>query len=1033
EVVERVKEVALGGYGHQDVPFERLVEEMAPERSLSHTPLFQVMFGLQKMDGEDAVPGMRGVEISPFNVGGTTAKFDLSLGMVESVNRLEAVFEYNVDLFKDETIRRMGGHLEELLKGIVSGEDERVGEMQMLTEAERHQLLVEWNDTHMSYPELCLHEIFEEQAERTPDAVALIFEDERLSYRELNSRANQLAQYLRERGIGAESLVAVMLERSVEMVVALLGVLKAGGAYVPIDPEYPEERVHYMLDDSGSQMLLTHTQFAGSFDEQSVPVVYLDTEWEKIAKGSAQNVGSKVEGGHLAYVIYTSGTTGKPKGVMVEHRHLVNTLRGTQDSYKFTQRDVVPFIASFSFDIALFELFSPLLVGGTSMLLTKQRVLDIPGFVKLLEQITFIHTLPSLMLQIVDYVREKHLSDRFRHVRGAFVGGDLVPLDLPHKMNEVFPSAQIWIGYGPTEASIICANFVVPTDRPMQQHLIGRPLANVEIRVYDRNQQLVPVGVPGEIFIGGSGVTRGYLHRDALTKEKFVTINGRRFYRSGDVGRWRETGEIEFVGRTDEQVKVRGYRIELGEIEAVLKQHPGVKEVVVMAQADEGGDKRLVAYVVPEREGLLTVDAVREFLLERLPEYMVPAAFMLMSELPLTTQGKVNRRALPTPEAKRRDGKGDFVAPRDNVELQLTQIWEDVLGTSSIGIKSNFFDLGGHSLLAVRLMWVIEDRFGQKLDLSVLFQEPTIEHLAGLLRSDNAPASASTLVALQPQGTKRPFFCVHPGGGEVLCYYRLAQHLGEERPFYGLQAPSLVEVAESEDNFSTIDERAAAYIRALQSVQPEGPYLLGGWSFGGVVAFEMAQQLQREGHKVGLLALFDTVAPLLSSLPEDHGDAQMLAALTRERASQLGKKLELSSDELTNLEPEEQLNYVLDKVKGAGILSDDIREDLALDWMRRLIKGYRVRGDAYRTYTPQVYPGRITLFKANINPGHLKDEGMKEITALYQDPTYCWGGLSTEQIKIEKVPGYHEVLLYEPNVQVLAERLKACFDEAEAE
>src|SRR6185369_15673404 len=700
-------------------------------------------------------------------------------------------------------------------------------------------------------------------------------------------------------------------------------------------------------------------------------------------------------------------------------------------SYKFSSLDVVPCIASFSFDIFLFELFSPLLVGGTSMLLTKRHVLDLPTFAKLMEQITFIHNPPSLMLQIVDYVKEKNLQDKYQHIRGAFVGGDLVPLDLPQKMQLAFPSAQIWIGYGPTEASIMCANTLAPTDRPLEHPLVGRPLRNVQIRLYDKNRQLVPIGVTGELYIGGAGVTRGYLRREALTKEKYVVIEGERFYRTGDLGRWNGAGQIEFLGRTDEQVKVRGYRIEPGEVEAVLRQHPEVRETVVVAHADGTGEKQLVAYVVGHQNKQPSVDDLRQFLQKQLPDYMVPAAFVAMEELPLTTTGKVDRRALATPEEARAGIKSNFVAPRDSVELQLAQIWEEVLGISPVGVTNNFFDLGGHSLLAVRLMWMIEDRWGQKLDLSVLFQGSTIEQLAKLLSGVNAVQPSSILVTLQAQGTKRPFFCVHPGGGEVMCYHGLAQLLGEERPFYGLQAPSLIQVAEKEDNFASIEARAAVYIQALRSAQPEGPYFLGGWSFGGVVAFEMAQQLHRAGQKVALLAMLDTVAPVVSSVFDDGDDAVLLAALAREHASQLGKSLELSSEELTGLKPEEQLTFVLERVKSANILPADIREDIALPWMRGLLKGYRMRSRAYQTYIPQVYPGQITLFKANINPGHLQDEGMKEITRLFLDPTYCWSGLSTEPIKIEKISGYHEVLLSEPNVQVLAGRLQACFYDAE--
>ena len=1028
ELTQRVKEVALGAYSHQEVPFEKLVEALEPERSLSHTPLFQVMFGLQNMPLEEA--SMTALEMRPFRSRATTAKFDLSLAMMEAGERITGAFEYNSDLFEAETVSRMAGHLEQLLESAMAQPQARVSELGMLTAVEEQQLLVEWNETAGETTELCLHELFEAQVERTPAAIALMFEAERLSYGELNQRANQLGHYLRQRGVGAETLVAVMLERGVEMVVALLAVMKAGAAYVFMDPDYPTERIARMLVDSHSQFLLSSARLARNLSENSAPLIDLEAEQAEIAKYGSGPVAAPVCNQDLACVIYTSGTTGKPKGVMLEHRHLVNTLEGVQQTYQFSSDDVLPCIASFSFDIALFELFSPLLVGGTSILLTKAHVLDLPVFARTLEQATFLHTLPSLMSQLVGYVGEKNLHERYQRMRGVFVGGDLIPRELPQKIQAAFPNAQVWIGYGPTETAMICANMKVSTEQPLEHYLIGRPLKNVQIRIYDNARQLVPVGIAGELYVGGAGVSRGYLRREALTREKFVEIEGKRFYRTGDVGRWNAGGYLEFLGRTDEQVKVRGYRIELGEVETVLRQHPAVREAAVIAVADERGEKRLAAYVVPEQE-TLAVTELRQFLQQQLPEYMMPSTFVTLAELPLSTTRKVNRRALPKPEAIEK-GSGEFVAPRDSLELQLAQIWEDLLGRSPIGIRNSFFDVGGHSLLAVRLMWMIEDRFGQKLELSVLFQGPTIEQLAKQLSGEQTAPSSSILVSLQPEGTKAPLFCVHPGGGEVMCYYRLAQQLGRERPFYGLQAPSLSEIGEGEDNYTTIEARAAAYIEALRAVQPAGPYFLAGWSFGGVVAFEMAQQLQRAGEKVGLLALLDTVAPVLATDLDEAESGKILAALAREHASKTGRPFALSSAELLELEPEEQLRYVLEKMKAAEVVAADIREEIALPWMSRMLKGYRSRGRAYQAYTPEVYAGEITLFKANINPGHLKDTGMKEITALFLDPTYCWADLSTEPIKIEKVSGYHEILLSEPHVQILAERLQASFDLTEA-
>ncbi|HWS55173.1 MAG TPA: amino acid adenylation domain-containing protein, partial [Pyrinomonadaceae bacterium] len=1030
-LLAKVREACLGAYAHQEAPFERVVEGARPERSLGHAPLFQVMFGLQNAPGGGGEP-LPGLSLRPFNAESETAKFDLSLGLVEAGGRLSGGLEYNTDLFDAATVERMAGHYARLLEAALADPDREVGALELLGEDERRQL-DGWNETKADYERACLHELIERQAARTPDAVAVEYEGERLTYGELNARANRLARHLQSLGVGPDALVAVMLRRSASLPVAALGVWKAGGAYVPLDPEYPQERLRFMLEDCGARVLLTESGLADVQPEHGARVVLLDGEREEIESRAAENVEGVAGSEDLAYVIYTSGTTGQPKGVMVEHGQLTNTLRAASERFKLGPGAVMPFMASFSFDIALFELFAPLLVGGSSLILTKQRVLDIPGLVKLFRRVTFVHAVPSLMRQVTDYIIEKNLRDDYLHVRDAFVGGDLVPLDLAGRMKEAFPEAEIWICYGPTEATILSTSYRVRPGEPTRRHVIGRPLANVEARVCDERGRTVPVGVPGELCVGGAGVARGYLRRDSLTAERFVTLDGERFYRTGDLARWTPDGQLEFLGRADDQVKVRGYRIELGEIESALKQHPAVREAAAAAVSEgaEGGDRRLVAYVVPQGASA-TPDELREFLQRRLPEYMLPSAYVMLERLPLTAQGKVDRRELPSPAAAGADGGGEFAPPRDEVELRLAQIWEEVLGVTRLGIRDNFFELGGHSLLAVRLMWMIQERFGRELELAALFQHPTVEHLAQLLRDEEGPRPSSIVVPLSEGGTRRPFFCVHPGGGEVLCYHHLARRLGADRPFYGLQAPSLVEVAEGADNFGRIEDRAAAYVQAVRAAQPEGPYLLGGWSFGGVVAFEMARQLREAGEEVGTLALFDTVAPIVPYITDETEDAAMLAALTRERASQLGVALDFSSDEVKGLGPDAQLRYALGKVRSAGMLPEDVRDEIALEWMRRQLKGYRVRSRAYQLYEPRVYPGRVTLFKGDINPGHLKDEGMREVVELFRDPTYRWAELSAQPVRVVKVAGYHEVLLREPHVRELAEKLGACLDETEA-
>ncbi|HEY0736330.1 MAG TPA: amino acid adenylation domain-containing protein, partial [Herpetosiphonaceae bacterium] len=602
QLLARVRDVCLNAYAHQDLPFEQLVEELHPERSLSYNPLFQVGFALQNTPVAPlALPDL---QMSSFNVVSGTSTFDLSLFMREVPNGLAGRVEYNADLFDEATIERMIGHFRVLLTAIAADPDQSITTLPILTEPERETLLVSWSAPSAVVPPRWVHELFEAQALRAPGAPALIFEDINgqeiaLSYGVLNCRANQLAHHLRSLGAGPGVRVGLCVERSPDLVIGLLGILKAGAAYVPLDPEYPGERLSFMLQDAAAPILVTQQRLLAQLSAPSVDVVCLDQDSSLIAAWPEENPEIALSPDTLAYVIYTSGSTGLPKGVMVEHGQLANTLSASQAAFAFTSDDRMPCIASFSFDIALFELFCPLLAGGSAVLLTKQQVLDLPGLARTLQAITVLHTLPSLMRQIAGYIRDSDLQRRYSTLRQVFVGGDAVAPDLLAEIHDAFPGARINILYGPTEATIICATHAVQPKQILSKHLIGTPMHNSTLRLYDPHGQLVPIGVPGELYIGGASVTRGYLHRPELTAEKFVALDNQRWYRTGDLARYLPDGTLEFLGRSDQQVKIRGFRIELGEIEAVLHAHPDVQEAVVLARSDLAGDPRLVGYVVP--------------------------------------------------------------------------------------------------------------------------------------------------------------------------------------------------------------------------------------------------------------------------------------------------------------------------------------------------------------------------------------------------------------------------------------------------
>jgi len=736
ELLSRVREVTLGAYEHQDLPFEKLVEELRPERSLSRAPLFQMMFTMQ--NAPRSALELSGLVLCSMEVDRETAKFDLALFMSEQAEGLEGAVEYSSDLFDAATIARMLLHFQVLLEAIVADPEQRLSALPLLTDAERHQLLVEWNDTWKDYPQdQCLHELFEAQVEQTPEAVAVVFEQEQLTYRELNARANHVAHHLRSLGVRPEVLVGIMLERSIEMVVGLLGILKAGGAYVPLDATYPQERLAFMLEDAAVPVLLTEQRLLESVSRRETEVVCLDADWEQIAQESAGNPNSGVAAENLAYVIYTSGSTGKPKGAMNTHRGICNRLLWMQDAYQLTEADRVLQKTPFSFDVSVWEFFWPLLIGARLVVARPGGHQDSAYLVDLIraQQITTLHFVPS-MLQV--FLEERGL-ERCTSLKQVMCSGEALPFELQERFFARL-NAALHNLYGPTEAAVDVTFWECERESGLRIVPIGRPIANTQLYVLDRHLNPEPVGVPGELYIGGAGLARGYLNRPELTAERFIPNPfsrepGARLYRTGDLARYLADGNIEYLGRLDHQVKIRGYRIELGEIEAVLVTHPQVREAVVVAREDEPGDRRLVAYVVVEEEQSPGVSELRHHLKAKLPEYMVPAVFMMLDQMPLSPNGKVDRRALPAPDQARPDLAASYVAPRTATEEVMEAIWAEVLGLEPVGINDNFFELGGHSLLATQVMSRVRTAFEMEVPLRVLFEDQTVAALAARIEA----------------------------------------------------------------------------------------------------------------------------------------------------------------------------------------------------------------------------------------------------------------------------------------------------------
>ena len=733
ELLSRVRKVALEAYARQDLPFEYLVDELQLERDLSHAPLFQVMFvfGNTPMSALE----LPDLTMSLLETDSGTAKFDLTLSMRENEQGLIGDLEYNTDLFDKSTIARMLTHFQTLLEGVVANPDQRLADLPLLTEAERQQLLVEWNDTQTDYPsEVCLHQLFEAQVERSPDAIAVVFEDQQLTYRELNQRANQLANYLQKLGVGPEVLVGICLERSLEMMVGLLGILKAGGAYVPLDPAYPQERLAFILEDAQLPVLLTQARLAETLPSHQTKEICLDTDWEAIASGQCKsNPIRSVTSNNIAYVIYTSGSTGKPKGVMNAHQGICNRLLWMQDAYQLTETDHVLQKTPFSFDVSVWEFFWPLLNGARLVVAQPAGHQDSTYLVKLIasQQITTLHFVPS-MLQAFLEEEGIEVCDSLKRV---ICSGEALPFELQERFFARI-DAELHNLYGPTEAAIDVTFWHCGPWSDSSTVPIGRPIANTQVYLLDAEGQPVPIGVPGELHIGGNQLARSYLNRPKLTAEKFIpnlfsTQPGARLYKTGDLARYHLDGTIEYLDRIDHQVKVRGFRIELGEIEAMLAQHSQLLQTAVIAQEYQPGNKRLVGYVVPRQERVPSTSDLRCFLKEKLPEYMVPSAFVLLEALPLTPSGKVDRRALPAPDTARPELEKAFIAPRNPVEERIARIWTQVLQLESVGVYDNFFELGGDSILALQII-AKAHQAGLQLTLKHLFQHQTIAELTAV-------------------------------------------------------------------------------------------------------------------------------------------------------------------------------------------------------------------------------------------------------------------------------------------------------------
>ena len=1006
EFLAQVKEVVLRALENADLPFDAIVRELHPKRSASRNPFYQVMFSIGPPPLKAQYPAW---EVEQVGTDPGASKCDLYFMLDESLTGMVGRFNYSSDLFDQGTIRNMVGHWLTLVDSAVRDPGAKLSDLSIMSTAETRVLVHDRNDTAREIPAVTVHELIEKQVAASPESVAVEAGGVCLTYHELNRRANRLARRLRSAGVTADTLVALFLDRTVDLVIAPLAVLKAGGAYVPLDPEFPRERLAYMIEDSQSPILLSSKSLASQLPSARSQVVYCDDASDV---ADASNLAPVAAPESLAYVRYTSGSTGRPKGVQIQHRSLVNFLRSMQREPGFSETDVLLAITTHSFDISELELNLPLISGGRVAIATREDARDPRRLIECLlsSKCTVLQATPASWRSLID------LGWGGQAGLKALCGGEALSRELAELL---LPRVgELWNLFGPTETTVwSTVQRVAPDTGPVP---IGRPIDNTQVYLLDAYQKLVPTGAPGELCIAGAGVALGYLRQEELTNRFLPNPYrpGERVYRTGDLARWRPDGTLDYLGRIDNQVKIRGFRIELGEIESVLGRHPFVRQCAVVVREDSGGDRTLVAYVVPNEQapsgGDFDAAALRSHLKREVPDYMVPAGFLRIDRLPLTPNGKIDRKALPAPTELRVKTDYAFEPPRDELEQSLAQIWSRVLKVKYVGRNDDFFELGGHSLAAVQTLVKVQQITGRQLPLAVFFQASTLAGLADVVRKEitlqndgrrkAASSSWSSLVPIQPSGSKRPLFLVHGAEGNVLLYRQLTRHLKADQPVYGLQSQGLSGDGPLD---STIEEMAEHYVREIVAVQPQGPYALGGYCLGGVIAYEIAQQLIAAGKQAEIVIMLDTYNPStvrrakkflqaprhLAQNVWFHG-ANALMIPASERGKFLSEKVDIA---FTRAAIRMNALYHAVAKRGEG------------RYPHLLLK--KINDQAAERYQPSSYAGRVAVIRA------------KAFFSGLTNLSLGWDECVEQGLEVHELPIYPKGMLIEPLCRLLADTI----------
>jgi amino acid adenylation domain-containing protein len=1000
ELFGKVQQGALQLYEHRSVPFDRVVRAMQPERSLSYSPLFQVMVNWRDRDQHLCFIGLEGLDIESVLVDSKISKFDLTLFLTDMGEEVWAEMEYSTDLFDAASIERMFGNYVTLLSSAVSDPDQLIGKLDILTDVDRHELIVERNktDVQLPTPNKCIHELFTQQVERTPEALAAECGASQWSYRELNERANQLACYLRLSGVGSNTLVAVCMARSLDLLVALLGILKAGGAYVPMDPAYPKERLRYILEDSKAPIVLTEYPLIDLLPNFAGRLVCLDKEWSTIDREPKGNLVVEVKPEHLSYVLFTSGSTGRPKGVALEHRSASNFVQWATQVFTPQELASVLFSTSICFDLSVFEIFTTLSAGGKIVM-----VPDVLHLINLPQRlgVTLINTVPSAMAELVraDAVPVS--------VKTVNLAGEPLPDALVEEIYASTHADKVYNLYGPTESTTYSTYALMLRGCRVT---IGRPIANTQCYILDANLNPVPIGVNGELYLSGAGLARGYYGRSDITNERFVTNpysveQGGRMYRTGDLCRWLPDGAIQYSGRVDHQIKLRGFRVELGEIENALLSHSGVREAVVVQEERE---KQLIAYVVLTGEPPCTTAELRDYLKQKLPAYMVPAAFSVLESIPLTPNGKVDRKALSGKGYAAEGPSGyslayDWTLPRKTLlEAQLLQIWQEVLGARYMGLRDSFFDLGGHSLLALKMIDQVNRLFDVSLSVPAFFLNPTIESIARTLEQENNVKPVPKIVPLQQGQTEGTVFFFDASIG--LC--RLAELLCEGPASFALSSmlpQSILEVARGYRIAKSIrlEDMAAPLVELIKAERRSEPCVLAGYCWSGNLAFEVARQLQRDGVRVDLIVLVDSwqKAPHFWQRLSVMSRARVLPAVewrlrhlweTARRFASRARKSPQASD-----------------IRGPAVGGQDVPTGVQVKIFHTVRNQYQCRP----------LETRGLLIRA-------RDDRFSQISDA--DGTHGWGRFFKGGLEVVDVPGDHFSMLADYNISNISDVIEAC-------